>query len=112
MDGRRFDEVIRSLGTATDRRGVIKGTAGAALAGLVGLVGSRSAGAADTVRCNTGEKCEAKCGTEAAECCNGQCIRSGCGPDRALNRKCECCRVDERGQPTNTGCRAPKFCGA
>ncbi len=119
MDDRKFDKVTKSLSAAADRRGVIKGAAGAALAGLVALVGARSAGAAVTcpadrpgARCNTDEKCEAKCGRESALCCNGTCILGGCGPDRALNlRTCQCCRVDERGQPTNTGCRAPKCCG-
>ncbi len=117
MDSRKFDEVTKSLSTAVDRRGVLKGTAGAALAGLVALVGVGRTGAQEEdsggATCNTDEKCEAKCGRESALCCNGRCIFGGCGPDRVLNpRNCKCCRVDERGRPTNTGCRAPKFCGA
>ncbi len=116
MDSRKFDEITRSLAGSKSRRGVIRGAAGAALAGLVAFravgVGAQEEDAGGAT-CNTNEKCEAKCGRESALCCNGRCIFGGCGPDRVLNpRNCKCCRVDERGRPTNTGCRAPKFCGA
>ena len=112
MDGTKFDSVTRALATAKGRRSLIKGLAGAALAGGAAIGGAAGAAAA-TVSCNTDEKCEAKCGRESALCCNGKCILGGCGPDRALNSKtCKCCRVDEQGRPTNTGCTAPKYCGA
>jgi len=112
MDGRRFDDITRSVGRFTSRREVIKGLAGTALAGVVAVRAVGGAGAA-TLSCNSNEKCEAKCGRENAICCNGKCILGGCGPDRSLNlRTCTCCRVDERGRPTNTGCTAAKYCGA
>ena len=112
MDGTKFDSVARALAATKGRRSLIKGLAGAALAGGAAIGGAAGPGAA-TVSCNTDEKCGAKCGTERALCCNGKCIRGGCGPDRALNlATCKCCRVDEVGRPTNTGCTAPKYCGA
>ncbi len=108
MDKRKFDEITRSLGAATDRRGVLKGTAGAALAGLVGLVGAGRAGA-ETVACNTDEKCEAKCGTETATCCNGRCV-NGCGPRRFRHPStCKCCKRSRSGR---FNCVGPNFCGA
>ena len=107
MDSRKFDEVVRSLGTAANRRGVLKGAAGAALAGVFGLVGARRAGAEEFVACNSTEKCEAKCGREDAVCCKGRCIR-GCGPNRVLQpRTCQCLRVTDRG----TYKSGPFFCG-
>ena len=108
MDGRTFDEVARSLGAATDRRGVLKGAAAAALAGAFGLAGFGSARAGRAVACNSNEKCEAKCGRETAVCCNGRCVR-GCGPNRTMHsRTCQCVRVTDGGTYT-TG---PFFCGA
>jgi hypothetical protein len=45
MDGRRFDGVIRSLGAARGRRGVVRGLASAALLGAAAVLG-RAPGAA------------------------------------------------------------------
>ena len=113
MDGRRFDEATKALGNPASRRGVLKGAAGGALAGLVALVGAGRAGAEERVACNSDEKCEAKCGREDALCCRprggdqGFCIR-GCGPNRVLNQRCQCVRVTDGGT-FKTG---PFFCGA
>ena len=110
MDGRRFDDVMRSASRLKSRREVIKGLAGAALAGAVVVRGAASAGAAP-VSCNSSDKCEAKCGTEQAICCNGQCIHAGCGPDRALNqRTCQCVLTND--DPRRRKSIAPKYCGA
>ncbi len=112
MDARKFVEVTRALGSGASRRGVIKGAAGAAIAGLSALVGVQRADAA-RVACNSDEKCEAKCGREDAVCCRpsgapkAYCIR-GCGPNRVLNQRCQCVRVTDSGT-YKTG---PYFCGA
>ncbi len=107
IDRRRFDEVTKFLGTGANRRSMIKGTAGAALAGVFALAGLQRTEAAQ-VSCNSKEKCEAKCGRESAECCNGTCVR-GCGPNRTLHpRSCKCIRVTDGGS-TKTG---PFYCGA
>ena len=112
MDGRKFDDITQSVVQSKTRRGMIKGLVGAALAGVIAVRGAAGAGA-ETVRCNSDEKCEAKCGHESAVCCNGTCVLGTCGPDRKLNPKtCTCCRVDERGRPSGSGCTAPKYCGA
>jgi hypothetical protein len=89
-----------------DRRDVLRGLF--AVAPLLALGSQRAM--AETVSCNSNEKCEAKCGTEHALCCNGRCILAGCGPDRNLNlRRCQCERRTRRGKVRVT---PPKYCGA
>ena len=45
MDGRRFDDLTRSVAGGLSRRGMLRGVAGGAVAGIVALVrGSRAAG--------------------------------------------------------------------
>ncbi len=109
MDGRKFDNVTRVFAESKTRRGVLKGMAGASLAGLMAAIGVGRAGAEEKLACNTNEKCEARCGTEAAQCCNGFCVK-GCGPNRSLNpRTCKCVRITRSGQLRKSG---PFFCGA
>ncbi len=113
MDAKKFDDVTRLLGSSMGRRGLLKGTAGAALAGVVTAARVGRAGAQEKVKCNSDEKCEAKCGREDAVCCRAKgsrdayCIR-GCGPNRVLNQRCQCVRVTDSGT-YKTG---PYFCGA
>ena len=93
MDARRFDEITKSFEVAADRRGVLKGVAGAALAGLFALVGAERGSAQTGARCQHDNHCQNKCGRRGAVCCNGRCV-AGCGPRRFLHEKtCKCCRT-------------------
>ena len=108
MDGRRFDKMSKALASGASRRSALKGLAGSALGGAFALAGLRGTTAA-VAACNTDEKCETKCGSEFAECCNGACV-AGCGPNRARNpRTCECVRITRNGRRRSSG---PNFCGA
>ncbi len=107
MDGRRFDEVTKTLGNAANRRGVIKGLAGSAVASVLALRAAAPADAAPGRKCNNDNQCQNFCDNERASCCNGQCVGK-CGPKRFLNGKCRCCRR-RRGKTT---CERVNGCGA
>ena len=108
MDGGRFDAMSKVLASGGSRRTALKALAGGALGGAFALAGLRGTTAA-VLACNSKEKCEAKCGNEFAECCNGACV-GGCGPNRARNpRTCECVRITRSGKRRSSG---PNFCGA
>lgn len=70
MDLSRFDTLVRTLGTTSSRRTVLRALVGVVLAGL-GLVGAERAGAAG---CRAvGKPCSRK-----RQCCSGVCKRSRC----------------------------------
>jgi hypothetical protein len=66
MDGRRFDEISRSLANPRSRRGMVKGIAGGVLAGALSLVG---AGDVTARKCrDAGKNCKSD-----TECCSRYC---------------------------------------
>ncbi len=72
MDGRRFDDWSRHLGTRATRRTMAKATVGGALASALALFGAGAADAADNATCRgTGEVCRRR-----NQCCSNRC-RSG-----------------------------------
>lgn len=110
MDDVRFDDLSRSIGEQTDRRGMLKAAAGGTLALLgVGALG-RAAAAQDVsaesngfdgdkcknnndckkgLKCKGNGRCEYKkgCGGKKGDACknNGDC----CGKLRCKNKKCK-----------------------
>jgi hypothetical protein len=96
MDGQRFDDLARFFGRRTSRRAVLRGAAGATVAGALGYVGAQSTAAQDT--CDEGlTTCDGECvdlmtdlencgacgsvcesGLVAVNCIQGQCVRVSC----------------------------------
>lgn len=97
MDNRRFDGLARSFGSATSRRGAIKGFLGGALAAVVGGAVAERAEAAGK---ENGETCVHDHHCASSVCCKGTCV-SPCGPRRFLRRSdCACCKRTRSGDFT------------
>jgi hypothetical protein len=91
MDQFRFDAAVKAFARGTSRRGVIKGTAGAALAGVLALAG-RSAGAAPGCR-QRGDACSSpEIGTQGRCCAGLRCegTTAGGGARCIGPNQCEC----------------------
>jgi hypothetical protein len=86
MDSKRFDSIVKSIGTDASRRQILKGLAGSVLgAGLVSRVAT-PAQAAQVTTCDdepyTGGRCrnDGKCNDEASNpCCIGLCAKGNAG---------------------------------
>jgi hypothetical protein len=99
MDGRRFDDITKALGTGTSRRAVLERVVGVAVAGLLGLV------ARPTRAQEANDACASFCGNLppgrgrgqcVSECAKGGGLYAACGgdPDRlclATDDTATCC---------------------
>lgn len=73
MNGQRFDQLAKTLGTGATRRTVLK-TIGAGLGGaLLGMLGSRGARAVDAISCTIHADCDVLGGAGDGRCVSGVC---------------------------------------
>jgi len=97
MDGQRFDELARRLGTGTSRRGVLKGIAAGLGASVFGFA-LRAPARAGFQQCNDLTPCP-----DGQECVEGMCQPiGGCGEGPACDTGCSC--VDGSCQPDEPIC--------
>ncbi len=94
MEGHRFDELARSLGTSTTRRGLLKGCLGIIAGALAGSAATRGAAQGTMVT-------QAYCGNQFCDSNPG-----GCKPG------CVCCVYTNAvtGKVINSRCRPPGTC--
>jgi len=121
MDGRRFDEIARSLATSTDRRSVLKKLGAGAAGGALALLGARRDTEATSPRpagatCVNNPQCASGlCDPRTRRCvcppgqvnCNGAClVPATCQPGQ--------CGILPNGCGGNLdcgGCTLPQTCG-
>jgi hypothetical protein len=102
VDGRRFDDLTRVLGGAVSRRGLARGVAATAVAGLLTRFGVRPAEAACTKfgkPCGTpGQCCSGACSGGICRCAAGEVVCTG-------RRGPTCVPACPAGQVLGAGCR-------